>query len=821
MTEIPESIAKLTNDELRKQLIKVGIQPVPLTPTTKKLYQKKLAGRLGTLTFSEKDPSKEKYDGLQEKTSAELSSHALVKYGTENEENSGDKTAEKKGKIFYAVQVSSNENLFSVEQLIFDDKQSALSFLMKNKDARFKRFLDRNEAKDFVKQPPLVCKGDDQTTTESKAVGSEKPNNFKALKQTDLTKLAQCIEKNDVELFNTFVWGNPRYLISAGDAPVLLKPNVRYNALHIASKFNRPNIVEKLLAILQEPAFHELMYASNSACTKVDENILTQRIDRIVDLYLNTPEKGFYETPLHIACKFGFVDVVIELSSHPLCCKTMKNKFDQTPSDVICGRRKDPSAKSQIESFFRDQYFVPLVRSHDNSMPPSVGKLLTTGDISHGSLDLPRDSDDPTAPVLVVNALAGPMASQEAKEMQRSWTTPDKKGICGRRFRDIRRSDVDRGEERIGRELAKKAQIPWLEYWDFLQNFADFTTDDGLTQLETYLIKQTERKYSPPSSDIEVSVFESSDDSLKELCSQMGDVSVDENVSKTGTTCKHYDNIAKEHESVTKSRGLYSVTSTPTNTRTPHTPLMENKTSPNNVTSKEKQLFFLRETLIKVRKEQMFRLSENLSTGNSTETSTRHHPNMTPPLQKMSSSYISVNAPVSNSDVTGDLSSKISDLACNEKESSSDNGSIRSLPKSSEGSSDDSSDLKRLLPAFNHSGNTTTPLTQYSNDNFHSKLTVYLTGDEPSKIDRDVILAISDTEISAAKYPHVWTWMKSVLSYSEDDRLKWSTPKSTIRRGVSSFPTPLGTPLKFAWPASPLAKTRHTPLKSLQNTELF
>lgn len=41
-----------------------------------------------------------------------------------------------------------------------------------------------------------------------------------------------------------------------------------------------------------------------------------------------------YDTPLHFACKFGNVDVVNVLSSHPLIAKRPRNKCGKTPEDV-------------------------------------------------------------------------------------------------------------------------------------------------------------------------------------------------------------------------------------------------------------------------------------------------------------------------------------------------------------------------------------------------------------------------------------------------------------------------------------------------------
>ena len=49
MPDVPDHIKQLTNAELRKELLKVGITPAPLTPTTKKLYQKKLFLKLNEI----------------------------------------------------------------------------------------------------------------------------------------------------------------------------------------------------------------------------------------------------------------------------------------------------------------------------------------------------------------------------------------------------------------------------------------------------------------------------------------------------------------------------------------------------------------------------------------------------------------------------------------------------------------------------------------------------------------------------------------------------------------------------------------------------
>lgn len=108
-----------------------------------------------------------------------------------------------------------------------------------------------------------------------------------------------------------------------------------------------------ILKTLQSSEFMRLMYPDDQ------EDMLWQRISYIVDLYLNTPDKGVSdtnivfsfglspielithrpfpqnnETPLHFACKFGCPEVVNILCSHPDIDKNLKNKYGQVPFSV-------------------------------------------------------------------------------------------------------------------------------------------------------------------------------------------------------------------------------------------------------------------------------------------------------------------------------------------------------------------------------------------------------------------------------------------------------------------------------------------------------
>jgi hypothetical protein len=60
----------------------------------------------------------------------------------------------------------------------------------------------------------------------------------------------------------------------------------RYNALHIVSKFNQAEICQLYIDTIEDAAFLKLMYPTDTPETT------TSRINFLLDLYLNMPEKG-------------------------------------------------------------------------------------------------------------------------------------------------------------------------------------------------------------------------------------------------------------------------------------------------------------------------------------------------------------------------------------------------------------------------------------------------------------------------------------------------------------------------------------------------
>lgn len=51
----------------------------------------------------------------------------------------------------------------------------------------------------------------------------------------------------------------------------------------------------------------------------------------------------------------------------------------------------------------------------------------------------------------------------------------------------IRLTDINKGLEKIGRDLANENNVGWKEYWDFLGRLVEIRSDDGLSYFENYL----------------------------------------------------------------------------------------------------------------------------------------------------------------------------------------------------------------------------------------------------------------------------------------------------------------------------------------------
>lgn len=419
--------------------------------------------------------------------------------------------------------------------LIFTEKTQALDVLRQHKEARLRCFSNREQAESYVR----LGFEEQKHPQEAKMISGER-SPFHAPTKQELQAFRKQIEAGNLERVRQIVWENPCYLISRGDTPTCLKEGPRYNAMHVCAQQDRPSIAELLLDTVADPEFAQLYTdkeGSPEMCADLAQNLL--------DLYLNMPDKARGETPLHFAAKLGKVDVVEVLVGYPQC-KSLPNREGKEPKDIICQRNEQapPETLQKLDLLLGDPYYVPVLRSWTHEVPPHVGPPYSPKQPPR--LKIKKEESEGLSVELSITALAGPMSRDKAMQFYRRWKTPPRLGsetssplanlpftspvkmrpsgsglspISRRmlfgseeetpteespiqdltmnlststlndsfRERHIKNSDIGKGLEVVGRQLARQEQLEWREYWKFLDAFVDFSSKEGLELFEAYL----------------------------------------------------------------------------------------------------------------------------------------------------------------------------------------------------------------------------------------------------------------------------------------------------------------------------------------------
>uniref|UniRef100_A0A8C5KXA0 Ankyrin repeat and LEM domain-containing protein 2 n=1 Tax=Jaculus jaculus TaxID=51337 RepID=A0A8C5KXA0_JACJA len=739
---------KLLNpDDLREEIVKAGLKCGPITSTTRFIFEKKLAQALleqdqavssllpnnseaTTAVFSQDTPKiptpvggnlteqatfSEDRDfgysvGLNPPDEEAVTSKAYplsFSDPTEINTHKAGVTAPKEPLLYYGVCPVYEDYPMRNERIhVYEDKKEALQAVKMIKGSRFKAFPTREDAEKFargicdyfpspnkatsplspMKVVPLFGSGglkDGLCTSESETVSKERANSYKNPRTQDLTaKLRKAVEKGAEDAFSDLIWNNPRYLIGSGDNPTIVQEGCRYNVMHVAAKENQASMCQLTLETLENPEFMQLMYPDD------DVGMLQKRIRYIVDLYLNTPDKVGYDTPLHFACKFGNVDVVSVLSSHPLIVKNPRNKYGKTPEEVICERckNKPEELKQRIREYLMGHYYVPLLRAEDTSSPV-IGELWSsdhTAEVSHAR----QCGGSPRDPVLTLRAFVGPLSPSKAEDFRKLWKTPprEKAGL----FHNVRKSDPERGIERVGRELAHELGYPWVEYWEFLGCFVDLSSQEGLEKLEEYLVQQ------------EIGKKVHQETGENEPCSQ-------DRASALGSGKKHSNSI---------SVGAFLDEDDDMS--------LEEIKNRQNKAQNQSSLF---ETPNKSRKTKGKILLTSRKDEEGSDLLT-----LPPVTDRLGNNQIRI-----NSKLSAGMAMSL--------------GSKNSRPGVQAGLEPVS------LPA---TGDSTKQL--------------FLSGEEPTKLDRDVLAALDCACVDPGQYPAIHRWKSAVLCYSPSDRQSWPSP---------------------------------------------
>ncbi|XP_012512716.1 PREDICTED: ankyrin repeat and LEM domain-containing protein 2 isoform X1 [Propithecus coquereli] len=821
---------KLLNpDDLREEVVKAGLKCGPITSTTRFIFEKKLAQALleqgGRLPSSPPGHEEAGVGALSQDTQRILKS--AVGNPTEQPGFSEDRdfgysvglnppeedavtlqaclaplravapdaqgaggTASKEPPLYYGVCPAYEDAPARNERVhVYENKKEALQAVKMIKGSRFKAFSTREDAEKFargvcdyfpspsktslplspVKTAPLFS-NDGLCLSESETANKERANSYKNPRTQDLTaKLRKAVEKGEEDAFCDLVWSNPRYLIGSGDNPTIVQEGCRYNVMHVAAKENQASICQLTVATLENPDFMRLMYPDDDAA------MLQKRICYIVDLYLNTPDRMGNDTPLHFACKFGNADVVNVLSSHHLTVKNPRNKYDKTPEDVICERSKNKSVelKERIREYLKGHYYVPLLRAEDTSSPV-IGELWSSDQAAQSSPG-GRYGGSPRDPVLTLRAFAGPLSPSKAEDFRKLWKTPPREKASF--FHNVRKSDPERGFERVGRELAHELGYPWVEYWEFLGCFVDLSSQEGLQRLEEYLAQQEVGKKPQPetggkktccrdgaptsagsgrtcSNSISVGAFLDEDDrSLEEI--------------------KNRQNAARNTRQPTGSASGHPGCST---LPAEHTADFIEASEPNSPHGSRNGFCSpsSHETLGGKRPESPGKEEAFLSpvSGLSAEFEQLN-------LQNLGSSFSK--APNKNT-----MKTKGKKILTSRKDAAE---SDLSAPPATDGlgnnqrqtESEMSAGVAKMSlgPSSPRQGPPSgcgpqSPASAPSTRETAHRL--FLFGEEPSKLDQDVLAALECTDIDPRQYPAVHRWKSAVLCYSPSDRQSWPSP---------------------------------------------
>lgn len=136
-------------------------------------------------------------------------------------------------------------------QFVFDDMKSAFVLCKKysKHNSRVKIFANRDDAENFVQQARSNTTVANDLNMSVEQAPKPLTNDAEKLPYSDvptseLTKLYNLAEKGDESEFERLIWTNPRYLISSGDSPTIVKVNHSSTVVPICTTFLRRSLCD-------------------------------------------------------------------------------------------------------------------------------------------------------------------------------------------------------------------------------------------------------------------------------------------------------------------------------------------------------------------------------------------------------------------------------------------------------------------------------------------------------------------------------------------------------------------------------------------------
>lgn len=299
---------------------------------------------------------------------------------------------------------------------------------------RFKRCAHVAEVDEFFTKHERHGSAD----SENSAPGSGDPAvPYSSVPPERLNVLKRAITTKNDDEFDRMLAENPRFVLNtSSDNPTIVQAGFRYNAMHVACQSGNLHVVKVRLC----GALKAVLLGSWPA-GEVYDTVIFQEIIRHVgdpewitqaygtetssrakakyflDAFLNTPDKGANNTPLHFAAKYcvakqgAGVDVLAVLLQQRPCRRNAKNKcvwlvnlslskyhfsVGKTPLD-LCLEYKGPNKEAfirEVKALFRGKHYVALYRTSDNSVPPVLAlsdlDLLQTRRFAESEFKVPN-----------------------------------------------------------------------------------------------------------------------------------------------------------------------------------------------------------------------------------------------------------------------------------------------------------------------------------------------------------------------------------------------------------------------------------------------
>lgn len=285
-----DELSRLTNEELRQRLRLFNLPDGPITPTTRKTFERKLQRALQSDARVD-EPDCTRQHVINDRSPSTFNSADRTVETTEILPCLHPDSQSEINNIFYGVFLPVDEETAAKPQtpLVYTDKTEALLSVKKNSGARFKAFNSRNEAEAFAFGKPTT------PTRQVSPVVHSKPEdltgNYKAPKPEEIARFRKLIEGGELNGLMELINKNPKYFISSGDTPVILQEGFRYNAMHVAAKAGKKDVCQFILSTLESDDFWKLLYPTDEKNLK-DQHVNSRRRRFVLDLYLNTPDKG-------------------------------------------------------------------------------------------------------------------------------------------------------------------------------------------------------------------------------------------------------------------------------------------------------------------------------------------------------------------------------------------------------------------------------------------------------------------------------------------------------------------------------------------------